>query len=109
MCYECPLRRTCFQICPYIEDQLPSMEAGRVDREDLERIYHGRIMMHALLDNVEILTARQQEVVQLYYRENLQQREIADLLSISQQAVGDALVRAKNAVGSKLKRYYTFL
>lgn len=85
------------------------MEAGRVDHEDLERIYHGRIMVHALLDNVDILTRRQQEVVALYYRHNLQQREIAQKLAITQQAVGDALLRAKHAVGKKLKRYYSFL
>ena len=85
------------------------MEMGRVDHEDLERIYHGRIMMHALLDNVAMLTGRQQEVVQLYYRENLQQREIAEKLCITKQAVGDALLRAKSTVGKKLKRYYSFL
>ena len=109
MCYECPLRRTCITICSYVEAQLPSMEAGRVDHEDLERLYHGRIMVHALLDHVEILTERQRQVVNMYYRENLQQREIAERLAITSQAVGDALVRAKAAVGKKLKHYYMFL
>lgn len=109
MCFDCPLRRTCLEVCSYVEFRLPSLEAGRVDHEDMERLYHGRIMVHALLDNVDALTARQQEVVQLYYRENLQQREIAEKLSITQQAVGDALLRAKHAVGKKLKRYYSFL
>ena len=109
MCWECPLRRTCVQICSYVDTLLPSMTAGRVDREDLARLYQGRIMTHAILDNVEILTPRQQEVVQLYFRENRQQVEIAEALHISQQAVGDALVRAKLAVGKKLKSYYSFL
>jgi len=108
MCLDCPLRRTCPEICAYLEAMLPSLEAGRVDHEDLERLYQGRIMTHAILDNVEILTGRQQQVVQLYYRENLQQREIAEALKITQQAVGDALVRAKTAVGKKLKGYYSF-
>ena len=108
MCFECPLRRTCAQICMYVENQLPSMETGRVDQEDMERLYHGRIMTHALLDNVDILSDRQQQVVQLYYRENRQQREIAQVLSISQQAVGDALVRAKTAVGNKLSGHCRF-
>ncbi len=85
------------------------MTAGRIDHEDLARLYQGRIMTHAILDNVEILTPRQQEVVQLYFRENRQQVEIAEALHISQQAVGDALVRAKLAVGKKLKSYYSFL
>ncbi len=84
------------------------MEAGRLDHEDLERIHQGRTMTHAILDNTDLLTERQQQVVQLYYRENLQQREIAEALSITQQAVGDALVRAKATLGKKLKHYYTF-
>jgi len=84
------------------------MEAGRVDHEDLERIYQGRIMTQAILDNTDVLTARQRQVVQLYYRENKQQTEIAQLLSISQQAVGDALARAKSSVGRKLKGYCSF-
>jgi len=109
MCWECPLRRTCVQICSYVDTLLPSMTAGRVDHEDLARLYQGRIMTHAILDNVEVLTPRQQEVVQLYYRENRQQVEIAEALHISQQAVGDALVRAKLAVGKKLKGYVSFI
>ena len=108
MCHECPLRRTCSNICSYVEFQLPSMESGRVDHEDLERLYQGRLMTRAMLDNVHVLTHRQQQVVQLYYRENRQQREIADQLKITQQAVGDALARAKSTVGKKLKAYYTF-
>jgi RNA polymerase sigma factor (sigma-70 family) len=84
------------------------MESGRVDGEDLERIHQGRIMAHAILDSVEALTDRQQQVVQLYYRENFQQTEIAEILSITQQAVGDALARAKAMVGKKLKAFYTF-
>jgi RNA polymerase sigma factor (sigma-70 family) len=108
MCHDCPLRRTCVRVCAPVEAGLPSLEAGRVDRGDLERIYQGRIMTQALLDNMDILTARQREVVQLYYRENNQQLEIAEALEISQQAVGDTLARAKTAVGRRLKRFYGF-
>jgi RNA polymerase sigma factor (sigma-70 family) len=108
MCHECPLRRTCFQICGYVDAQLPSLEAGRVDHEDLPRIYQGRIMTQAILDHFESLTEKQQQVVHLYYQENLQQRDIAEALRITQQAVGDSLARAKLAVGKKLKGYYTF-
>ena len=108
MCYHCPLRRTCLQICEQVEKILPSMEQGRIDYEDLERLYQGRIMTHALLDNMELLTERQRQVVQLYYRENRQQEEIAVTLAITQQAVHDALARAKRTIGNKLKRYYSF-
>jgi len=109
MCYDCPLRRTCLEICEYVERLLPSMERARLDFEDLERLHQGRIMTHALLDNVELLTERQRQVVQLYYRENKQQEEIAEMLAITQQAVHDALMRAKRTIGEKLKRYYSFL
>ena len=105
MCFNCPLRRTCLQICGYVEAQLPSMEAGRVDHEDLPRLYEGIIMTRAILDNAGILTRRQQQVVQLYFRENLQQQQIAERLGISQQAVGDSLARARAAVGRKLKSH----
>lgn len=84
------------------------MQAARVDHEDLERIYYGRIMTHAILDGAEDLPERQQEVVQLYYRENLQQAEISEILDISQQAVAEALARAKSAAGNKLKAFRTF-
>jgi RNA polymerase sigma factor (sigma-70 family) len=107
MCRHCPLRRTCFEICPWVEAVLPSMQTGRVDHADLERLYQGRIVTHAMLDNVDVLTPRQQDIVQLYFRENLQQTEIAERLGISQQAIADALVRAKVTVGQKLKGHLT--
>jgi len=108
MCHDCPLRRTCPSICGYVELELPSLEAGRVDHDDLEGIYQGRMMTRAILDHASILTDRQQQVVQLYYRENRQQREIAEILSLTQQAVGDALTRAKAMIGRHLKSFYTF-
>ena len=108
MCFHCPLRRTCVTICGHVEAILPSLEAGRVDAEDFERLYQGRIMMNALLDNADLLTEKQQHVVQLYYRENRGQDEIARTLSITQQAVNDSLTRARKTIGEKLKRYYNF-
>src|SRR5437867_11921137 len=108
MCYHCPLRRTCLEICEHVELLLPSMERARLDYEDMERLYQGRIMTHAILDNIHHLTERQRQVVQLYYREYRQLEEIGRALSITQQAVHAALVRTKRTIGKKLKRYYTF-
>ena len=108
VCFACPLRRTCAEPCSYIEPLLPSMEQGRVDYEDLARIYQGRLMTHAILDNISLLTAHQQSIVNLYYRENLQQQEIAEKLTITQQAVFDALKRARATVGKKLSSYFKF-
>lgn len=108
-CAICPHREICLRICDPVEEILPSMEAGRIDREDLPRLWHGRLVTHVLLDNIDILTERQKLVVNMYYRECLLQKEIAERLHISQQGVNDALQRAKAAVGRKLKGYFTFL
>jgi len=80
------------------------MEQGRVDWEDLPQLYEGSLLVHALLDHLEILTSRQRRVVLLYYRQNLPQTEIAQILRISQQAVADSLRRARHRVGFKLRR-----
>ena len=57
----------------------------------------------AILDNEHLLTPRQREVVRLYYREQLQQKEIGIILGITQQAVNDALDRARRRIGEFLK------
>ncbi|MDE0958582.1 MAG: hypothetical protein OSB12_08095 [Planctomycetota bacterium] len=98
-CSICPVRSGCGKICDLVENLIPSMERGRVDSEDLSRLYMGLRSVNVLLDNIEMLTPRQQEVVRLYYRESLMQQEIAERLKVSQQAVADSLVRARRAVG----------
>ncbi|HIN79848.1 MAG TPA: hypothetical protein EYN00_02095, partial [Planctomycetes bacterium] len=70
-----------------------------VDAEDLPRLYMGMQMVRTLLDNAHRLTPRQQHVVRLYYRESLMQKEIAERLQVTQQAVHDALSRARLSVG----------
>jgi predicted DNA-binding protein YlxM (UPF0122 family) len=67
------------------------MEQGRVDYEDLPRIYEGRIITNLILDNENILTERQREIVRLYYRESMKQEDIGAELSITQQAVAASL------------------
>ncbi|MAW76893.1 MAG: hypothetical protein CMJ95_05805 [Planctomycetes bacterium] len=99
VCCSCPIRSHCNQICDLIENLLPSMEKARVDAEDLSRLFMGIRTVNVMLDNTEMLTPRQKEVVQLYYRESLMQQEIAEKLHVSQQAVADSLVRARRAVG----------
>lgn len=98
-CSICPIRSGCMKICDLVENLIPSMERGRVDSEDLSRLYMGLRSVHVLLDNIELLTPRQQEVVRLYYRDSLMQQEIAERLQVSQQAVADSLVRARRAIG----------
>ena len=102
VCRVCPLRSSCRSICEVVEALLPSPERGRVDAEDLPRLFSGIRMRRALLDMSHILTERQQEVVRLYYRESLQQHEIAERLGVTQQAVHDSLRRARKTVGERI-------
>ncbi len=52
------------------------------------------------------LTARQKEIVVLYYYKNMTTVEIAAALGISQQAVSAVLVRARNRIFRVLQYYY---
>jgi RNA polymerase sigma factor (sigma-70 family) len=59
----------------------------------------------AIMD--EVLTARQREVISLYFFEGLNQREIAEKLSISQQSVSEHLYgknRNGRVVGGALRK-----
>ncbi len=103
VCNKCPDRTTCTAICPDVEAILPSMEAGRIDHEDLPRLWRGMMFTRAILDHDDILTGRQREVVRLYYREQKEQKEIAALQGVTQQAVNDALDRARAKIGDYLK------
>lgn len=102
ICPVCPIRSTCRSICELVEAILPSPERGRVDAEDLPRLFAGIRMRRALLDYLHLLTPHQAEVVRLYYRESLQQKEIAERLGVSQQAVHDSLRRARKTIGEKI-------
>ncbi len=104
LCYNCPDRAFCTEICPEVSAILPSMDQGRVDPEDLPRIWRGIMFTRAILDNDHLLTPHQRHVVRLYYREQLQQKEIATIFGITQQAVNDALEKARRKIGQFLKR-----
>ena len=61
--------------------------------------------LKALIDKV--LTERQREVVMLYYFRELNQRQIAEVLGISQQAVSEHLygkMRNGRAVGGAMRK-----
>lgn len=110
-CRECPtceIREACTKVCDDVEKILPSMETGRVDYEDLPNLYVGRIMRRIILDNEESLTERQQEVVRLYYREGLYQKDIADQLGISQQGVSDHLEAVRTRLWKQFQKNREF-
>jgi RNA polymerase sigma factor (sigma-70 family) len=61
--------------------------------------------LQAIID--EVLTPRQREVVTLYFIDGLNQREIAERLGVSQQAVSERLygkVRDGRAVGGAMRK-----
>jgi FixJ family two-component response regulator len=70
----------------------------------------GRV--HALWPTVrdlveEVLTERQRQVIMLYFLQELNQRQIAEALSISQQSVSEHLygkIRNGHAVGGALRK-----
>jgi DNA-directed RNA polymerase specialized sigma subunit len=106
MCSRCRRRFLCRTICPQLEELLPSPEQGRVDKEDLPRIAQGRLVTNLILDHEDHLTGRQKEIVRLYYRESLLQREIAAVLHITQQAVADCLSRIRQTIFNRIKKQW---
>lgn len=104
ICEACQKRAFCTEICPAVESIIPSMEAGRVDAEDIPRIMEGRSYVNTLLSNVNLLTQHQRIVVRQYYREGLQQEEIARLSGVSQQAIADCINKARARIGKKMKK-----
>lgn len=107
-CPTCNIRSQCNAICDDLETHIPSMETGRVDYEDLQNLYVGRIMTRIILDNEDSLTDKQREVVRLYYRESKLQKDIATELKISQQAVSDHLEAVKNRLWKTFKKNREF-
>ncbi len=101
-CRTCDIRERCRTICETIGALLPSMEQGRVDYEDLPRIYEGKVVTNLILDNEDLLAPRQREIVRLYYRETMKQADIGSVLNITQQAVAAAL----KAVRMRFMRMY---
>ena len=98
-CSNCPRRNECVSICPELERELPSMDAGRFNHgywrsRDLERVLRRRVLVHLLLDWRHFLTGRQRQVIDLFLNEGLTQRQIAERLGIAQKNVCVYLQRA---------------
>jgi len=98
-CETCEKRNNCKSLCEAVESLIPSMESGRVDDEDIRKLMTGRIETAIILDYSDTLTEKQKTIVQLYYREGLNQKAIAEALNTTQQAVSDSLKRARASIG----------
>ena len=86
---------------PYYED--PGDLERRHKRGEQARVLLPEL--RAIID--QVLTPRQCEVIQLYFFEELNQRQIAERLGISQQSVSEHLygkVRNGRAVGGALRK-----
>lgn len=89
------------------EDHLYYEEPGEAERRH-ERAERAKALwptVRAIMD--EVLTARQREVVYLYFFESLNQRQIAEKLGISQQSVSEHLygkIRSGRAVGGAMRK-----
>jgi len=89
------------------EDALYYEEPGEAEKRH-ERTERAKALwptVRAIID--EVLTPRQREVVFLYFFEELNQREIAEKLGISQQSVSEHLygkIRNGHAVGGALRK-----
>ena len=102
-CSNCEKRSTCTEICDKVKDLIPSMEQGRVDQDDIPSILRGKVETSQILHNRSkggYYTELQREVVDLYFNENLFQREIAEKLDSSQQAVCHVLKAVRQKAGS---------
>jgi len=84
------------------------MEQGRVDYEDLPRIYEGKMVTNLILDNEDLLSPRQQDIVRLYYRESMKQVDIGKALGITQQAVAAALKSVRTRFMRMYRKRRTF-
>ena len=81
--------------------------------EEVEKRHKRAERAKALLPTVraimdEVLTPRQREVIDLYFFEGLNQREIAEKLGISQQSVSEHLYgkeRKGRVVGGALRKF----
>lgn len=104
-CNDCDKRDVCTEICPVIEAQLPGIQAGEVHDQTPEDILWGRIVTQIILDYERHykLSDPQKEVLNLYYRQGLEEPEIAKVLGIKQQAVNNRLQRARKRIGIAAK------
>ncbi|MDD2294973.1 MAG: sigma-70 family RNA polymerase sigma factor [Eubacteriales bacterium] len=95
--------------------------ADDVDEEDSENRGRGEVAVVAGADDVENkvvsklddrvrkmlehLTARQRQIVQMYYFEELTQQEIADMLGIARRVVGHTLEDAISKIQKRQKKF----
>ena len=89
------------------EDHLFYEEPGEAEKRHKREEWAKTLWPTICVIMDEVLTARQREVVYLYFFEGLNQRQIAEKLSISQQSVSEHLygkIRNGRAVGGAMRK-----
>ena len=100
-CADCPKRDTCTEICEAVEKLLPGPHAGTNNNErDLRDLIMRRSETHTILDfeNSVLLSQGQRQIINLYYRRNLDTYTIAQMLGITPQAVSDRICKMRARV-----------
>ena len=62
-------------------------------------------MQEALAAAIDALPAKQKQVISLYYYENLNLREIGEVLGVSQQRVSQIRAKALESLSEAMKKY----
>jgi DNA-directed RNA polymerase specialized sigma subunit len=107
-CSNCNKRPTCRSICSAIEDQLPSIEKGRVEGRQVRR----SVLAPSLTRFEEAklvlkfrctFSRRQRQIVEAFYEKGMTMPEIAKRLKISYGAAAQYRCRALLRVAKVLK------
>lgn len=106
-CVDCQYRGECKEPCDKVTDFLPGITAGRGSRENTTGFHVGTLKDYEHTRRLdifqeyesckELFTAKQWEVICLYYSGGLAQGEIATATGKKRSAVSGLLSRAKHA------------
>jgi len=100
-CSQCEKRATCREICPEIEAQLPSVNAGKLRLKKAIPPGEKMKMVERLFDCEHLLTPRERCVLYLLYRTSLPAAVIAAGLRVSPSTVHSTLRRIAGKIAAK--------
>jgi DNA-directed RNA polymerase specialized sigma subunit len=107
-CADCPLRDSCTVICQSIKKLLPGLEKGSDHNgRDLKQVIRERAYVRRILDFEDSarLSQGQREIINLYYRQNMDTIAIANRLGITTQAVSDRLRKLHTRLANIVAKY----
>ncbi len=107
-CRDCTERPACRSICSSIEDQLPSMEKGRVDGHQVCRSVLAPSLTRfeeakLVLKFKRTFSKRQKQIISAYYMQGLTMKKIAKRFGITISTVADCRWRVLRKIAKILK------